>query len=165
MKKILALIAIAATLFSLSACKLGGKKMTAAERESSRVEESLKVEREYIEGVNETVEDEIGKTKKGERLVIKGSTALGYEYTVYVFDKKEKLKEEYSYQFFDLPVNYEATLEIKETGHGKQVDHDEKSRMVVYKKASKDLAEDTFDSLYEVYSNPQLTELGYTIIE
>ncbi len=164
MKKILALIAVAATLFSLSACKINGN-MTAEERESSRVEQSLKVEREYIEGVNETVDDEIGKTIKGKRLVIKGGTALGYEYTVFVFDKKEKLKDEYSYQFFDLSVNYEATLEIKETGHGKQIDHDKKSRMVVYKKDSKDLAEDTFDSLYKAYSNPQVIELGYTIIE
>lgn len=164
MKKILALAVIAATLFSLSACKVTGK-MTVEERESSRVEESLKIEREYVEGVNETVEEEIGKTKKGERLVIKGSTALGHEYTVFIFDKKEKLKDEYNYQFFDLMKNYEYTLEIKETGHGKQVDHDDKARMVVYKKASKDLAEDTFDSLYEVYSNPQLTELGYIIVE
>ncbi len=164
MKKILALAVIAATLFSLSACRVKGN-MTPEERESSRVEYSLKIEREYVEGVNETVDDVIGKTKKGERLVIKGGTALGSEYTVFIFDKKEKLKDEYNYQFFDLMKNYEATLEIEETGHGKLVDHDDKARMVVYKKASKNLAEDTFDSLYEVYSNPQLTELGYIIVE
>jgi hypothetical protein len=164
MKKIVALAVIAATLFSLSACKVRGN-MTPEERESSRVEMSLKIEREYVEGVNETVEDVIGKTKKGERLVIKGGTALGHEYTVYIFDKKEKLKDEINYQFFDFKKNYEATLEIKETGHGRQIDHDDKARMVVYKKASKDLAEDTFDSLYEAYSNPRVTELGYIIVE
>lgn len=163
MKKILALIAVAATLFSLSACKMNGK-MTAEERESSRVEESLKVEREYISGVNETVEDEIGITKKGERLVVKTDTPLGYEYFVFEFDKKENIKTRYTYQFFDLVVNYESTLEIKETGYGKQVDHDNAKRMVVYKDT--DYAEgETFDSLYEVYSREQVIDLGYTIIE
>ena len=91
MKKILALIAVAATLFSLSACKINGK-MTAEERESSRVEQSLKVEREYIEGVNETVEDEIGKTVKGKRLVVRADVPTGYKYTVYEFDRKQMIK-------------------------------------------------------------------------
>ena len=54
MKKIVAIAVIAATLFSLSACKIRGN-MTPEERESSRVEMSLKIEREYVEGVNETV--------------------------------------------------------------------------------------------------------------
>ena len=163
MKKILALIAVAATLFSLSACKINGK-MTAEERESSRVEQSLKVEREYIEGVNETVEDVIGKTVKGKRLVVKANVSTGYEDVVFVFDRKEMIKAKYKYEFFDLDINYQATVEMKEKIGYKQVDHDEKSRMVVFKK-TEDLEEFDFDYYYDAYSQQFNIDRGYTIIE
>lgn len=163
MKKILALIAVAATLFSLSACKINGK-MTAEERESSRVEQSLKVEREYIEGVNETVEDEIGKTVKGKRLVVRADVPTGYKYTVYEFDRKQMIKTQYMYEFFDLDINYYATLEIEEKSKYKQIDHDKKSRMVAYKR-TEDLGEFDFDYFYDSFSQQFNIDRGYTIIE
>ena len=164
MKKIVALAVIFATVFSFSACKMSGKKLTAEERESSRIEHSLKIEREYIEGVNETVEDEIGKTIKGERLVVKTDNDLGYEYFVFVFDKKENIKEKYTYKFYDNMINYEMMLDIKENGDNKQVDHDKSKRMVVYKK-TKNLHDETFTGLYDFYTDSARVERGYKVIE
>lgn len=164
MKKILAFAVIFATVCSLSACKMSGKKLTAEERESSIAEQSLKVEREYIEGVNETVEDEIGKTIKGERLVVKTDNDLGYEYFVFVFDKKENIKEKYTYKFYDQMINYEMMLDIKENGDNKQVDHDKTRRMVVYKK-TKNLNDETFTTLYNFYTDPARVKRGYQVIE
>ena len=77
MKKLISLIAVLATLVSLSACKMN-KELTPEEKmsqyaaeESKMVAESIKAENDYIDGVNEYSDNEIGKTVKGKRIVVR----------------------------------------------------------------------------------------------
>lgn len=168
MKKILAVLAVLATVLSLSACKMSGN-MTAEEREqylaekqSEQIEASLQAERDYVEGINETA-DKIGKTKKGERLVVKIPSQLGTEYWVFEFDKKEVVEYKMIYRFFELPQNYESAKNFKGTKNKKVVDTDDKSRMVVYKHTG--INENTFDELYDSFLLDVERESGYEIIE
>ncbi len=168
MKKIIALIAVMATIVCLSACK--PKELTPEEKmskyaaeESERVAASLQAENDYIDGVHRYSEETIGKTIKKEKLVIKDFFSLGYEYRVYEFNKKGEITKHYLYKFYDDVNNYEVQLEIEPFSDQKIVDKDPKARMIVYE--FKNNAPQTFDELYEAYSDPVLVERGYSIIE
>ena len=169
MKKLIALIAVLATLLSLSACKLGKelspeeKQSKYAEAESERVAASLQAENYYIDGVHEYSDNEIGKTIKGKKLVIKGESSMGYKYSVFEFNKKGKMTKRLSYEFFDSIDNYEVQAEIDGDRKRKLVDTDDKARMVVYK--YDEVWEQTFDEIYAAYSKPEVKELGYSIVE
>lgn len=168
MKKFIALIATFATLLSLSACKpkeLSPEEKQAkyAAEESERVAASMQAENDYIDGVHDYSDNEIGKTVKGKKLVIRAESSLGYKYLVFEFNKKGKMTERFSYEFYDSIENYEVQADIKEDRMRKLVDTDDKARMVVYK--YKDMWEQTFDELYTAYSNPDVNGLGYTIVE
>lgn len=168
MKKLIALIAVLATVISLSACKTVNmtpeEKMSKyAAEESERIAASIQAENDYIDGVNKHSEETIGKTIKGERFVVKNFFTLGYEYRVFEFNKKGKGTKHYLYKFYDDVANYENQLEIGEDKSRKIVDKDPKARMIVYE--IKDEITETFDLLYETYSNPKIIERGYTIIE
>lgn len=169
MKKIIALAMMAAMLLSLSACKLK-KDMTADEIkesmsaiESQRAAESLKVEQEYLEGITEHADDEIGKTKKGERLVLKVGSPTGYEYRVFEFDRHEIAKKVLFYKFYNTEENYQVMLDAGDTITKKIVDHDKKARMIVY--SLKEVHKESFDILYETYSDENVAKYGYEIIE
>lgn len=168
MKKIIALIATFATLLSLSACKPkelspDEKQSKYAAEESERVAASLQAENDYIDGVHEYSDNEIGKTVKGKKLVIRAESSMGYKYNVFEFNKKGKMTKRLSYEFYDSIENYEIQAEIKEDRKRKLVDTDDDARMVVYK--YEDVWEQTFDELYEAYSKPEINDLGYTIVE
>ena len=168
MKKFIALIATFATLLSLSACKPKElspeeKQSMYAAEESERVAASLQAENDYIDGVHDYSDNEIGKTIKGKKLVVRAEISLGYKYLVFEFNKKGKMTERFSYEFYNSIENYEVQAEIKEDRKRKLVDTDDKARMVVYK--YEDVWEQTFDELYAAYSNPDINGLGYTIIE
>lgn len=169
MKKLIALIAVLATVLSLSSCKIS-KELTPEEKqskyaaeESKRVAASLKAENDYIDGVHEYSDGEIGKTVKGKKLVIKAESSLGYKYNVFEFNKKGQMTKRLSYEFYDTIENYEVQAEIKEDRKRKLIDTDDKARMVVYK--YNDVWEQTFDEIYEAYKNPDVNSLGYTIVE
>ncbi len=170
MKKIIAVLAILATVFSLSACKMKGKMdaderaQYLAEKESERIEQSLKVERDYINGINETVDEDIGKTEKGEKLVIKVNNPNAVEYQVYYFDRKEKFDYKLSYVFYELPANYNAIKDYdNDTKDKKLIKHNDEARMLVYKYTYK--RDKTFDELYKNYKMPEVINLGYSIVE
>ncbi len=168
MKKFIALISTFAVLFSLSACKSielspEEKQSKYAAQESERVAASLQAENDYIDGVHDFSDNEIGKTIKGKKLVIKAESSLGYRYDVFEFNKKGKMTERLTYEFYDKINNYEVQAEIKEDRKRKLIDTDDKARMVVYK--YNEVWEQTFDELYESYSKPEIKDLGYTIIE
>lgn len=170
MKKIIAIFAVLATLLSLSACKMKQKELTAEEiqesfaaEESRRVEESLQVERDYLEGIDEQVDEEIGKTKKGERLVVKATSITGTEYMVFECKKDGTVKKKLGYLFYDNIENYETILEQGGGSMRKIVDHNDKARMIVFSYTK--LPERDFDGLYKTYSSETSAEMGYTIIE
>ena len=168
MKKLIAVIAVMATVLSLSACK--PKELSAEEKqskyaaeESKNVAASLQAENDYIDGVHDYSDNEIGKTVKGKKLVIKAESSLGYRYNVFEFNKKGKMTERLSYEFYDTIENYEVQAEIKGDRKRKLIDTDDKARMVVYK--YNEVWEQTFDELYDAYSKSEVNELGYTIVE
>lgn len=170
MKKIIAIIAVFAVLFSLSACKMKQKDLSDDEiqsylsaEESKQVEQSLKVERDYIEGVDEQVDDKIGKTKKNKKLVVEVSTTAGYEYIVFEFSGKGILKKKLSYYFYNDVETYRFVAEHGGGSDKEIVDTDDKARMVVYN--YKNLPEKDYDGLYETYSLDTAAEMGYRIIE
>ncbi len=169
MKKLIALIAVFATVLSFSACKLN-KDLTPEEKqskyaaeESKKVAASIQAENDYIDGVNEYSDNEIGKTVKGKKLVIKAESALGYKYNVFEFNKKGKMTARYCYEFYDSIENYEIQSDIKDNRDRKLVETDDEARMVVYK--YNEVWEQTFDELYTAYSKPEVNDLGYSIVE
>ncbi len=170
MKKIIAVLAILATVFSLSACKKLGKmdaeerSQYIAEQESEMVEASLKAERDFVNGVNETIDDEIGKTQKGKRLVIEVKDPNSVQYFVFVFNRKQILDHQLTYMFLELPTNYYAMKNYdNDTKDKKLIKHDDASRMLVYKLIHDN--EVTYDKLYEMYSKPERIKMGYSIVE
>ncbi|MBQ4604240.1 MAG: hypothetical protein IJB16_06515 [Clostridia bacterium] len=170
MKKLIALIAVLATVASLSACKMN-KELTPEEKqskyaaeESKMVAASIQAENDYIDGVNDFSENEIGKTIKGKKLVIRAESAFGYKYLVFSFNKKGAMTEYLSYEFYDEIDNYNVQKEIKNPYHGKKlVDTDDKARMVVYK--YEEMWNQTFDEIYANYSTAEVNDLGYSIVE
>ena len=168
MKKVIAVLVVAASLLSLTACKMK-KEMTNEEyqaslaaNESKRVAESIKVEEEYSEGIAENVE-EIGKTVKNKRLVLKVASPTGTEYEVIVMDKKGNADYELLYQFFDYIGNYNAIVDYKDEVNRKQIKHDAKARMIVYR--IDNIREATFDELYEEFKSETAKNYGYEVVE
>ncbi len=170
MKKLIALISVLATLISLSACKMN-KELTPEEKmsqyaaeESKMVAESIKAENDYIDGVNEYSDNEIGKTVKGKRIVVRCESAFGYKYLVFIFNKKGEMTKRSSYEFYDNIDNYEVQKEIKKPyGSKKLVDTDDKARMVVYE--YEEMWAQTYDEVYANYKNSEINDLGYTLVE
>lgn len=167
MKKIIALIAIFAAVLSFSACKKVNmtpeeKQAYYAAEESKKVAASIQAENDYIDGVNEYSDNEIGKTVKGKKLVIKAESSLGYKYNVFEFNKKGNMTARYCYEFYDSIENYEVQSKIEDRKR-KLVDTDDEARMVVYK--YNEVWEQTFDELYDAYSKPEVIDLGYSIVE
>lgn len=169
MKKLIALIAVLATVVSLSACKMN-KNLSPEEKQSKYAVEaskmvaaSIQAENDYIDGVHEFSENEIGKTQKKTKLVIRAESSLGYRYDVFEFSKKGKMTKRLSYEFYDSIENYKVQSKIKEDRKRKLIDTDDKARMVLYK--YDEVWEQTFDELYEAYSKPEVNELGYSIVE
>lgn len=168
MKKITAILLATAALLSLTACKMK-KEMTddefqasLAAEESKKVAESIKVEEEYSEGIAENVE-EIGKTVKNKKLVIKSMSSTGYEYEVIFMDKNGNTDYKLIYNFYDYIGNYEAIVKYEDEENRKQVKHDAKARMIVYR--IDDIQQATFDELYESYKSETAKEYGYEVVE
>ncbi len=169
MKKLIAMIAVLATVISLSACKMN-KELSPEEKmskyaaeESKMVAESIQAENDYIDGVHDYSENEIGKTVKGKKLVIRCEISMGYKYEVFTFNKKGKMTERLSYEFYDSVDNYKVQSDIKGDRKRKLVDTDDEARMVVYK--YNETWEQTFNELYDAYSKPEVIDLGYSIVE
>lgn len=169
MKKLIALIAVFATVLSFSACKLN-KDLTPEEKQSKYVAErsekeaaSIQAENDYIDGVHDYSENEIGKTQKGKKLVVKCDSPLGYKYNVFEFNKKGKMTARLCYEFYDSIENFEVQSNIKDARKYKIVDTDKEARMVVIK--YNEVWEQSFDEIYNTYAKPEIQDLGYTIVE
>ena len=168
MKKAAAIAAIFAILLSLSACKVH-KELTDDElreslsnAESQRIAESQSVEAAYSEGVEENI-DEVGKTVKNKKLVVKSSTSYGTECQAFIMDKKGNLDYCMVYRFFDSMSSYKTYRGYPNTDNEKQVKHDDKARMIVYKTQMQ--RETDFATLYDEYTGETAKSYGYTVIE
>lgn len=155
MKKLIAALLIFAAVVSLASCSVRQKDLTYEERkaslearESERAAESLKVESEIVEEMN-NVEKEIGKTVDGKRIVIKGEYNDRTEYTVLEFDKKKNLDHTMIYMFFKEAANYESVKQIGDRGDDKLSKSDDEKRMLVFKNSKTDGS--SYDDWYKTY--------------
>ncbi|MBQ2842263.1 MAG: hypothetical protein IJE72_04435 [Clostridia bacterium] len=165
MKKILAVLAAFATLFSLASCKVENNKTTAEKVSEAEMEQSMLVESSIMaETVREekmvrSIED-IGKTQKGKQVVIKINAADYEHYRVYPVNKKGVCKKEIDYYFFDSIDAYNIkSKKPKVETRQKLIDADPEARMVVFESKYEEDALITFDQLYERFSNSQFGTL------
>lgn len=166
MKKIIAMFAATATLLSLAACSFN-RELTPEEiaaEQSKAVAQSIKAEEDYQAGMGKTV-DKLGKTEKGKRIVAGETGSLDNEYNVYEFDKNQVLKKRYKYVFCNDPETYRIKLAGGDGLLSDVVDHDDKSRLVVYKV---DFEEDpglTYDYFYGMYKSEGAKAAGLFLVE
>lgn len=167
MKKIIAIIAVFATLFSLSACKtnktLEERQAELSEKQAKAAQESIKAEEQYQKGMSKYV-DKLGTTEEGKRLVVKEPGTVDPEYSIYEFDKDEVLKKRYRYVFFSTVEMYEKTLESGDGIMRKLVDHDDKSRMLKYEIEFEEDPQLTFDFFYKNATDAAAVEAGFEVI-
>lgn len=167
MKKILAIIAVLATVLSLASCKMKNNKTTAelvseAEIEQSMlVESSIQAETQRVEKIDENV-DKIGKSQKKKQLVLKRGDD---HYQVFVMNKKNICTKVHDYYFFESIEGYNIKASDKTKGRQKLIDKDPESRMLVYE-SDYDIEErNTYDQIYEFFSDPRYAEVGIVIVE
>lgn len=156
MKKLIAALLILASAVAFASCSVKKKELTYEERmasiearESEKAEESLKHESEIAEEMSE-LEDEIGKTVKGKKIVVKSVYSDRTEYTVSEFDKNQVITSRTVYMYFNKTDDWNSVKNNKtllETM--KLVKKDDESRLLVYKYL--DLDEATFDDWYQTY--------------
>lgn len=168
MKKILAILAAFATLFSLAACKMQSNKTTAervsdAEAEYSMlVASSIQAETERAEKIVKSIED-IGKSQKGKQLVLQRGED---HYQVYVMNKKSICTKVIDYYFFDNIEAYNIkSNDPKKSGNAKRIIDDPEARMIAYEKDFQAGEIDTYDEIYEMFSDPGYAERGIYIVE
>lgn len=171
MKKLIAVLSILATVLSLAACSVESGKTTAelvseAEAEKSQlVESSIQAEVEYSEQVVKSV-DKMGKTEKNKQLVIKRPYANGEHYQVFVLDRKGICKTVIDYYYYNSVELFENNNQKqKEKTSRKKIDSDPASRMVAFEREYDVEERNTFDQLYEFFSDESFKEAGYIIIE
>ena len=179
MKKIIALLLIAATLLSFAACKGDGGEVNTDPIENANdfAANQAKLEAEYSKKAAEKAAEEsevqqeideyikeVGKTKKKTQLVIELDWPLGRKYYKFEFNKKGEFKTQIKYIFYDKIENYNASLEIeKNKENTKILDKDKDMKMLVIR--SDGFKGKSFDEMYATYSREDVKELGYTIVE
>ena len=167
MKKILAILAVFASLFSLASCKMQNNKTTAelvseAEAEQSMlIESSIQAETLREEKLVKNVDD-IGKSEKKKQLVLKRDDD---HYQVYVMNKKNICTKVLDYYFFETAESYNMKALDKKIGSKKLVEKDDEARMLVYEKDYDIEERNTYDQLYEYFSDPGYAEVGIVIVE
>ena len=167
MKKILAILAAMATAFSLVSCKMQNNKTTAelvseAEaKQSMLIESSIQAETVREEKVVENI-DIIGKSEKKKQLVLQRDED---HYQVFVMNKKNICTKRRDYYFFESLESYNIKADDVGTKNSKIVEKDPVARMVVYESDFEPEDRQTYDELYEFFSDPAYAEVGIFIIE
>ena len=179
MKKIIALLFVFVSLFSLAACKGNGEdavtdpvkdanefaqNQAAVEAEHSKqAAEKAAEQSEIQEEIDEYIE-KVGKTKKKTQLVVELERTWGREFHKYEFNKKGEYKTQIKYMFYDLPENYFADLEAWENrDEVKIIDKDKEMMMIVVRNDRFNGV--PFDEMYDLYTKEEVAEKGYTVIE
>ncbi|MBQ3006408.1 MAG: hypothetical protein IJD78_02500 [Clostridia bacterium] len=168
MKKILAVLAAFATLFSLASCKMKNNQTTAervseVEAEySMQIASSIQAETEREEKIIKSIED-IGKSEKKKQLVLKRAED---HYQVYVMNKKNICKKIVDYYFFDdIDAYYIKSNGSKSDKNRKKIIDDPEARMIAFERDFNAEKETTYDEIYEIFSDPRYADLGISIVE
>lgn len=178
-KKIIALLLVFVSLFSLAACKGNGgdaetdplkvaddfaKNQAAVEAEHSKQAAEQVAEQSQIqEEIDEYIE-KVGKTKKKTQLVVELKRTWGREFHKYEFNRKGEFKTQIKYMFYDTSENYFAELEAWENrAEAKVIDKDKDMKMLVVKNNSYDGS--SFEDMYKFYTMEEVAKQGYTVIE
>lgn len=181
MKKIIALLLVAASLLSLAACKInGGEPETtvnpidaaneyASKRAEIEAEYSKRAAEEAAEeaAIQQEIDEyiaEVGKTKKKSQLVIECESSIGRKYFKFEFDKKGEYKTQIIYYFYNSLENYVANLEIqKNEDNVKVVDKDKDMKMIVVR--NDNYIGKAFEEMYKLYTSEAVMNLGYKVVE
>lgn len=168
MKKILAILSVFATIFTLASCKMQSDKTTAERVSEAEVERSMLIESSIQaetlreEKIIKSIED-IGKSKKGKQLVLKRDED---HYQVFVMNKKNVCTKIVDYYFFDDIEAYNLkSNEPKKTGSRKRIIDDPEARLIAYEKDYDTDERNTYDEIYEFFSDPAYAEVGIIIVE
>lgn len=171
MKKIIAILAVFATAFSLASCSVKNDKTTAElvseqEAEYQQLIESMsQAEIEISENVIKNVKD-IGKTQRNKQIVLKRPFAFGEHYRIYVFNRKgicEKVRDYYFYNRLDL---FELNNKKQKENTGKKkIDSDKSARMVAFESVYHEEELNKFDQMYDLINEMVISNDGYEIIE
>ncbi len=163
MKKAAILIALISLILTFAAC--GEKEESSPEQyskyvaaeESKQAEESKK-EVERISEKMDEVSDDIGKTVKNKKVVLRQETSSDTRYRVLYMDKDGNGDYMVTYYFAKSNVDYQ-TLYDNAKAEGNLYKFDKKSKMVAVK--SDNLMNLPFDNFYENYAG----DLGWTLVE
>lgn len=167
MKKILAILAVFASLFSFASCKMQNNKTTAelvseAEAEQSMlIESSIQAETLREEKLVKNIDD-IGKSEKKKQLVLKRDDD---HYQVFVMNKKNICTKVIDYYFYESAETYNMKALAKDTGRQKLIDKDDEARMLAYESDYNIEERNTYDQIYEFFSDPGYAEVGIVIVE
>lgn len=180
MKKIFAILLIAASVVSLASCKVkkgNGEtepynhdeyvsNMAAVQEEQSKAAaEKAEKEAQIQEEIDDYIK-KVGKTKKNSRIVVQCnvSDVLGKEYWVLEFKANGEYKTKLEYYFFPTLEQYNAKVDIAKDVDGyKLAEKDKDTKMVVIQN-DKFISGD-FDVMYERFKSDAMKESGYIIIE
>lgn len=164
-KRIIAVLVVFATLFTLVACGSKTAEEISEEASKAAVKNSEKISQRDAE-IDEkiaSVEEDVGKTEKGKRLVTKMVYGESTIYEVVVFKNKTS---DYilRYEFYYSDWVYENAKKVGDDGNDKLIKKDDNTRLLVYK--NKDNMELSFDDYYARYQkkverNPDI----FTIVE
>ncbi len=158
MKRVIAILVILASILSLAACK----ELTPEEKMSSIAakESELAVERSEKESAiqegKKDILDEIGKTKKDERIVIVRKDKDTSEYRVVVMDKNGFGKYMEKYVFYTSDA-YKIAKNQESFGADIPVKKDDELRMIKFKREFENDA--TYDSFISRYENSSVWEI------
>ena len=177
MKKIIALLLVAVSLFAFASCKkepvntdpVAGanefaSNQAAVEAEySKQAAEKAEKESKIQQEIDEYVE-KVGKTKKKTQLVVEVERPAGREFHKYEFSRKGEYKTQIKYMFLPDAEIYFAVLEAEQhKDEVKVIDKDKDMRMVAVKNDR--FNGTSFDEMYELYKSEDVKNLGYTVIE
>lgn len=137
MKKIVAVLSIAAILFGFAACKKEEKNPTYPTYLTPDEIASLEAEKGILAD-KEKLEAEIGESVKGKKIVGKESDDYTTEYYVVYFNKEGKSEYLLNYVYYARQDHYKVALDIGDKGTAKFISSDDDLRRVVYKIEAKD---------------------------
>ncbi|MBQ3044517.1 MAG: hypothetical protein IJO03_02485 [Clostridia bacterium] len=179
MKKIIAMLLVFVSLFSLAACKGNGgdvetdpvkaaddfaQNQAAVEAEQSKQAAEKAAEQSEIQVEIDEYIEKVGKTKKKTQLVVELKRTWGREFHKYEFNKKGEFKTQIKYMFYDTSENYFAELEAwKNRDKAKVIDKDKDMKMLVVRNGSYNGS--SFDDMYKFYTMEEVAKQGYMIIE
>lgn len=133
MKKIMAILSVAAILFGFAACKKNDDVTSSYPSGMSEDEiASLEAEKAIVEDMAE-VEEELGMSVDGSKIVGKKSNDFTSDYYVVYFDKDGMSEYLIKYVYYALEEHYQTALDIGDKGTAKFVSSDDELRRVVYK--------------------------------